>query len=179
MSVEDMPDGRLVHYYESVRKQVEADIAGNHTFMMNPTTQQYADQLQSEMIKRGLEHSPIPWPPEMACKYRKVVDEDGQQVSKPEATGHSSMIGVQTHEEIRDIQNPAERNDRLKGRHAPRAIGCGHGRVFQGHRGSCRSVWDTISRLLSARSSATRRSFPSPRCPRHCRISSCWRSSAS
>jgi hypothetical protein len=111
MSVEDMPDGRLVHYYESVRKQVEADIAGNHTFMMNPTTQRYADQLQSEMIKRGLEHSPIPWPPEMACKYRKVVDEDGQQESNPVAT--SSMIGVQTQEEMQDdpIKNPADQND--------------------------------------------------------------------
>jgi hypothetical protein len=60
MSVEDMPDERLVHYYESVRRQVEADIAGNYTFTMNPTVQQYAEQLQDEMIKRGLEHSPIP-----------------------------------------------------------------------------------------------------------------------
>ena len=62
MSVEHMPDGRLVHYYENVRQQVEADRAGNHTFMMHPTVQQYADRLQSEMIKRGLEHSPIEWP---------------------------------------------------------------------------------------------------------------------
>jgi len=93
MSVEDMPDERLVHYYENVRQQVEADRAGNHKFMMNPTVQQYADQLQSEMIKRGLEHSPIPWPPEMARKHRKVIDEDGQQESNPVATEMSSMIG--------------------------------------------------------------------------------------
>jgi hypothetical protein len=53
MSVEDMPDERLVRFYENVRQQVEADRAGNHKFMMNPTVQQYADQLQSEMIKRG------------------------------------------------------------------------------------------------------------------------------
>ena len=112
MSVEHMPDERLVHYYESVRQQVEADRAGNHKFMMNPTVQQYADQLQSEMIKRGLEHSAIPWPQEMARNHRKVVDEDGQQESNPVATGNSSMIGVQTHEEIQDlIKNPAERND--------------------------------------------------------------------
>jgi hypothetical protein len=70
MSVEDMPDERLVRYYENVRQQVEADRAGNHKFMMNPTVQQYADQLQSEMIKRGLEHSPIEWPQEMARKHR-------------------------------------------------------------------------------------------------------------
>ena len=113
MSVEHMPDGRLVHYYESVRQQVEADRAGNHTFMMNPTVQQYADRLQSELIRRGLEHSPIEWPPEMARKHLKVVDEDSQQESDPLATGKSSMIGVQTHEEMQDdlTKNPAELND--------------------------------------------------------------------
>jgi hypothetical protein len=112
MSVEHMPDGRLVHYYESVRQQVEADRAGNHTFMMNPTVQQYADRLQSELIRRGLEYSPIEWPPEMARKHLKVVDEDSQQESDPVATGKSPMISVQTHEEMQDlIKNPAELND--------------------------------------------------------------------
>ena len=107
-----MPDGRLVHYYESVRQQVEADRAGNHTFMMNPTVQQYADRLQSELIRRGLEYSPIEWPPEMARKHLKVVDEDSQQESDPVATGKSPMISVQTHEEMQDlIKNPAELND--------------------------------------------------------------------
>ena len=48
----------------------------------------------------------------MARKYQKVVDEDGQQESNPVATGKSSMIGVQTHEEMQDlIKNPAERTD--------------------------------------------------------------------
>ena len=65
------------------------------------------------MIKRGLEHSPIQWPPEMARKYQKVVDGDGQQESGPVATGKSPMISVQTHEEMQDdlIKNPAERTD--------------------------------------------------------------------
>ena len=112
MSVEHMPDGRLVHYYENVRQQVEADRAGNHKFMMNPTVQQYADRLQSELIRRGLEYSPIEWPPEMARKHLKVVDEDSQQESDPLATGKSSMIGVQTREEMQEvIKNSAERND--------------------------------------------------------------------
>jgi hypothetical protein len=110
MSVEDMPDERLVRYYETVRQQVEADRARNHKFMMNPTVQQYADQLQSEMIKRGLEHSPIEWPPEMARKHRQVVDEDGQQESNPVATGKSPSIGVQMPEEML-VKNPAEQND--------------------------------------------------------------------
>jgi hypothetical protein len=77
--------------------------------MMHPTVQQYADRLQSEMIKRGLEHSPIEWPQEMARKH--LVDEDSQQESDPLAAGNSSMIGVQTQEEIQDpIKVPADQN---------------------------------------------------------------------
>ena len=112
MSVEDMPDEVLVRYYENVRQQVEADRAGNYKFMMNPTVQQYADQLQSEMIKRNLEHSPIEWPQELARKHREVVDEDGQQESNPVPT-NSPMIGVRMHEEIQDdlVKNSVERND--------------------------------------------------------------------
>jgi hypothetical protein len=56
MSVERMPDGRLTHSYENIRKQVEADRVHKHQFMANPTVHQYADQLRSEMIKRRLRH---------------------------------------------------------------------------------------------------------------------------
>jgi hypothetical protein len=56
MSVERMPDGRLTHSYENIRKQVEADRVHKHQFMANPTVRQYADQLRSEMIKRRLRH---------------------------------------------------------------------------------------------------------------------------
>ena len=61
MSVERMPDGRLTHSYENIRKQVEADRVHKHQFMANPTVRQYADQLRSEMIKRRLRHSPSEW----------------------------------------------------------------------------------------------------------------------
>ena len=54
MSVERMPDGRLTHSYENIRKQVVADRVHKHQFMANPTVRQYADQLRSEMIKRRL-----------------------------------------------------------------------------------------------------------------------------
>ena len=62
MSVEHMPDERLSHFYESIRQQVEADRANKYRFMANPTVRQYAERLQSEMIKRRLKHSPIEWP---------------------------------------------------------------------------------------------------------------------
>jgi hypothetical protein len=65
MSVEHMPDQRLAHFYENIRQQVEADRANKHQFMAHPTVRQYADKLQSEMIRRRLQHSPIEWPSEL------------------------------------------------------------------------------------------------------------------
>jgi hypothetical protein len=62
MSVESMPSERIAHYYESIRRQVEADRGQKHQFMANSTVREYADKLQSEMIKRRLGHSPIEWP---------------------------------------------------------------------------------------------------------------------
>ncbi len=62
MSVERMPDERLAHYYESIRQQVEADRAHKHQFTASATVRDYADKLQSELIKRRLKHSPIEWP---------------------------------------------------------------------------------------------------------------------
>jgi hypothetical protein len=62
MSVERMPDERLTHFYENIRRQVEADRAYKHQLTANPTVRQYADRLRSEMIKRRLMHAPIDWP---------------------------------------------------------------------------------------------------------------------
>ena len=44
MSVERMPDERLTHFYENIRKQVEADRVHKHQFMENPTVRQAAMQ---------------------------------------------------------------------------------------------------------------------------------------
>ena len=62
MSVEHMPDQRLAHFYENIRRQVEADRASKHQFMANPTVREYAHRLRSEMVKRRLQHAPIEWP---------------------------------------------------------------------------------------------------------------------
>jgi hypothetical protein len=62
MSVEQMPDERLAHFYENIRQQVEADRAYKHQFMANPTVRQCADKLRGEIIKRRLRHAPIDWP---------------------------------------------------------------------------------------------------------------------
>jgi hypothetical protein len=60
MGVENMPDERLVNYYEGVRKQVDADRANQHQFM-GRAVREYADFLRDEIIKRRLQCSPIVW----------------------------------------------------------------------------------------------------------------------
>jgi hypothetical protein len=62
MSIEDMPDERLVYFYEDIRKQVEADRPFKHKLTSGPTVRQYADRLRDEIIKRRLRHEPIHWP---------------------------------------------------------------------------------------------------------------------
>jgi hypothetical protein len=62
MSVENMPDERLAHFYENVRQQVEADRANKCQFTVGPTVREYADRLRHEMIRRRLKHAPIEWP---------------------------------------------------------------------------------------------------------------------
>jgi hypothetical protein len=61
MSVEQMPDERLAHFYENIRQQVEADRAYKHQFMANPTVRQYADKL------RGAAFS-------MACSAKLIAE---------------------------------------------------------------------------------------------------------
>ena len=62
MSVEKMPDQRLVRYYENIRQQVDADRGHKHQFATGPTVREYADRLRNEMIRRRLQHAPIDWP---------------------------------------------------------------------------------------------------------------------
>jgi hypothetical protein len=53
MSVESISDESLIHFYENVRQQIEADQAHKQNFATGPTVRQYADKLRSEMVKRG------------------------------------------------------------------------------------------------------------------------------
>ncbi|MDP1581811.1 MAG: hypothetical protein Q8M18_00085 [Bradyrhizobium sp.] len=66
MGVEKMPDQRLIHYYENIRQQAEADRAHKHHVTSGPTIREYADRLRNEMIRRRLQHRPIDWPSSLA-----------------------------------------------------------------------------------------------------------------
>jgi hypothetical protein len=62
MCLEKLSDESVVDYYESIRKQAEADRAHKHHFTASPSVRDRAEKLREEMIKRKLQHSPIKWP---------------------------------------------------------------------------------------------------------------------
>ena len=62
MAIENMPDERLIRFYENIRQQVEADRPYKHKVTSGPTVRQYAEQLRGELTRRRLSHAPIYWP---------------------------------------------------------------------------------------------------------------------
>lgn len=56
------PDQSLLTFYESVRRQVEADrrLGGRHRFV-GEKAKQYAEELREEMDRRKLRFVPIDW----------------------------------------------------------------------------------------------------------------------
>jgi hypothetical protein len=59
MAVENMPDERLLCFYENIRQQVEADRPHRHKLTSGASVRQHAEQLRSEILRR---HTPIDWP---------------------------------------------------------------------------------------------------------------------
>jgi hypothetical protein len=62
MTVENMPDERLISFYENIRQQVDADRPHAHKLTSGATVRQYAEQLRGELTRRRLSHTPIVWP---------------------------------------------------------------------------------------------------------------------
>jgi hypothetical protein len=56
-------DQSLLRYYESVRRQVDADkwLGGRYRFV-GDTAKQYAERLREELERRRLQFTPIDWP---------------------------------------------------------------------------------------------------------------------
>ena len=63
MDFANSKDQSLLQYYESVRRQVEADksLTGRHRFV-GDTAKQYAERLREELERRRLPFTPIAWP---------------------------------------------------------------------------------------------------------------------
>ena len=61
MAIENLRDENILRYYDSIRKQVEADKCSLHKFAAGQSVKEYAEALRGEMIKRRLQHTPIDW----------------------------------------------------------------------------------------------------------------------
>ncbi len=63
MSLEKLSDDSVLILYESIRKQVAADInSGVPEKLMGETAKQRAEQLREEMDRRCMRFKPIDWP---------------------------------------------------------------------------------------------------------------------
>jgi hypothetical protein len=63
MSLLSANDESLVHLYESVRREVQADNKSGGQFrFMGEAAKQYSDKLREEMGRRRLNFTPIDWP---------------------------------------------------------------------------------------------------------------------
>jgi hypothetical protein len=63
MNFSDSSDECLLHYYESVRRQVIADSqSGRRYRLVGANVREYADRLKDEIDRRRLEFRPIDWP---------------------------------------------------------------------------------------------------------------------
>jgi hypothetical protein len=64
-------DQSLLSFYESVRRQVEADkaLTGRHRFV-GDTARQYAERLREELERRLLRFAPIDWPDDRRTQNR-------------------------------------------------------------------------------------------------------------
>jgi hypothetical protein len=63
MNLFDLKDESLIAYYESIRRQVQADSRVGHRRMVGAAVKEYTDRLKDEMTRRHLTFTPIVWPP--------------------------------------------------------------------------------------------------------------------
>jgi hypothetical protein len=62
MSFSNAKDDSLLVFYESVRRQVDADTnSGGRYRFLGETARQYAERLREEMDRRRLRFTPIDW----------------------------------------------------------------------------------------------------------------------
>ena len=61
MAFENSQDKTLLHFYENVRSQVEADKSAGRYYLAGESVKQYADGLREEMERRRLRFTEIDW----------------------------------------------------------------------------------------------------------------------
>ena len=61
MSLESLSDHSVTLLYENIKQQVGADRPYKYRFTTTPLIKERAEELQNEMMRRRLPHSPIDW----------------------------------------------------------------------------------------------------------------------
>jgi hypothetical protein len=66
MNFDNSADKSLLHYYESIRREVEADrkaasLGSRHFFAAGDSVKKYAADLRDKMTRRRLTFTPIEW----------------------------------------------------------------------------------------------------------------------
>jgi len=124
VSASDLSDESLLRYYDSIRKQVEADRGNKHKFMTSDSIQAYAESLRLELYKRRLPHAPIDWwtdqqpntvvtPPKSDASDRL----DRNPVAEASAAETAEETAAESAEATKiDVRDPVEESNDLKRR---------------------------------------------------------------
>jgi hypothetical protein len=62
MGIVDLDDQSILHFYNHIRGQVEAERSLPHKLMTSEAVKQRASALREEITRRRLECAPIEWP---------------------------------------------------------------------------------------------------------------------
>jgi hypothetical protein len=62
MGLKQLRDESVVHFYEKIREQVAADLAGGNRYhLLGEAAKQWAEHLREEIERRRLRYNPIEW----------------------------------------------------------------------------------------------------------------------
>ena len=64
MGIADLSDQSILHFYENIRRQVEAERGLPHKLMTSDAVKQRASALRDEITRRRLQCAAIEWPRE-------------------------------------------------------------------------------------------------------------------
>jgi hypothetical protein len=113
MSASNLSDESLLRYYDSIRKQVEADRGNKHKFMTSDSVKQYAESLRLELYKRRLLHTPIDW---WTDQETDAVTPSKSDASDRRAEPVEETTAEPAEATTIDVHDPVEQLDDLKNR---------------------------------------------------------------
>ena len=64
MGIADLTDQSILHFYDNICSQVEAERGLPHKLMTSDAVKQRATALREEITRRRLQRAPIEWPRE-------------------------------------------------------------------------------------------------------------------